>query len=73
MLTLSGKSCNYMKMLVLMQADYPVGIYTTEDAARLASRAHYERWYKLTYPRKQIEDFYYRTYKFEVDGPAGRQ
>lgn len=55
-------------MIVLMQADYPIGIYTTTEKAEEAAEEHYQRRYGISSHAKP--DFYYRQYDFEVDGNA---
>lgn len=57
-----------MKLLVLMQNDYPNGIYTTEALAKIAADAHYQQHYKGMTPHLTLTqaDYHYRTYEFIV-------
>lgn len=59
-----------MNLIVLMQNDYPVGIYTDEEKADLAAKEHYERHYQRIGTGRQMSDYHYRQYEFVVNGRA---
>jgi len=57
-----------MIVFVLMQNDYPIGVYTDEQGAMFAATEHYEARYKYT--NRPMEDFHYRPYEFALDKAA---
>lgn len=59
-----------MKLMVLMQNDYPIGTYSSEDTARAAADKHYERRYKGMNVNLTQADYHYRTYEFTVDAES---
>ena len=59
-----------MKLLVLMQNDYPIGIYTTWELADSAANIHYKERYGNQYPLREKKLYNYRTYEFVVDAEA---
>lgn len=56
-------------MIVLMQNDYPIGIYTTPELADAAALEHYQRHCAHDLQRT-IADYHYRQYTFIVDARA---
>lgn len=56
-------------MIVLMQNDYPIGIYTTPELADAATSEHYQRHYAHDHQRT-MADYHYRQYTFVVDARA---
>lgn len=56
-----------VKLVVLMQNDYPIGVFTTAGKAAEFAHQHYQDRYKRQYPSMAMQDFHYRQYEFTVD------
>jgi hypothetical protein len=56
-------------LLVLMQNDFPIGIYSSFDEAMKASDVHYNKNYKHHGGREK-KFYHYRAVEFVVDAEA---